>query len=575
MSTRRTFALILALYFALVPVYSALTPLGEAPDEAPHFSVMVYIVRHASLPVGPEEHEGFQPPLYYLLGATLSCPFDLSRFAIIANSDYNLADPLAPKNLLLHTSDEIFPFAGWARAWWLVRILSMACGAITLWAIWRLGLVLYPDDPAVALGAAALTAFTPGFLFISGVANNDNLASALSATTILLTALGFARKVERPASFAFCVGLLWGLGVLSKASLLVLGIPVGFLALKLARDSGRNRVMDFIALGFLSVAGMLSAAGWWFVRNIVLYGDPLGWQLVLRANALRTAPLGWGDLLWLARGLYRSWWLAWIGISLPNWLYFLLGLIPAAAVLGWIRVRPMGSRPVFWWIMALYVAGVIAGLVKWTATVLGTDQARLLYPALPAFSLFVAAGLRSLGKGVLKGVASALFLLALVSPWLFIRPVHAPPPYIPVRGEAAPLAEFGEAIALQEFESEPGPWRGGEIKTVKLTWRTFSPPREHFWLYMRLVDESGREVWFKDGSPTAGRDTTDRWPGGVLIPSNHRIHLPENIAPGRYRLLIGLHRFGSWDWLPAFRGDKLEGDLLELAEITLVSGHSP
>ncbi len=569
MSHRLVFASILAIYFALVLIYSASVPLGEAPDEAPHFSVMVYIARHADLPVGPEEHEGFQPPLYYILGATIASLFDLSRFYIIANSDYDLGDPLAPKNLLLHTSDEIFPFAGWAKAWWLVRVLSMFCGAITLWAIYQLGLLLYPNDPVVGLGAATFTAFTPYFLFMSGLANNDNLATALSAVTILMISFGLTRKVRKPALFAFYLGLLWGLGVMSKVSLLVLGIPVGLLALKMARGSGKGWLGNFIVLALLSGAGMLLVAGWWFIRNFILYGDPLGWQLILQANALRTGPLNWKDLLWLARGLYRSWWLAWIGISLPNWLYWLLGLIPLLALIGWLRGRPLGSAPLFWGIMVLYVCGVIAGLIKWTATVLGTDQARLLYPALPVFSLFVAAGLRKWGKGLLAAIIFALLLLAMVSPWLFIRPVHSPPLYIPVREEVAPLARFGEAIALQTFEVDPGPWACDGIKEVRLTWRTFAPPKEHYWLYMRLVNQDGETVWFKDGSPTAGRDTTDRWPGGVLIPSVHRIRLPENLAPGHYKLLIGLHRFGKWEWLPAFRGDKFEGDLLELTFITI------
>ncbi len=567
MSHRRTFAFILVCYIVLAILYSASIPLGEAPDEAPHFSVMVYIVRHFNLPVGPEEHEGFQPPLYYILGATLSSPFDLSRFAIIANSDYDLSDPRAPKNLLLHTSDEFFPFADWAKAWWAVRFLSIACGAITLWAIYRLGLLLYPDDSAIALGAAALIAFTPGFLFMSGVANNDNLATTLGAVTILIVGLGFTRKIRRPGLFAFYLGLLWGLGVISKASLLILGLPISLLSFKLARGLGKRWAREFVLLLSISIGGMLLAAGWWFIRNLILYGDPLGWELILQANALRTAPLGWKDFIWLFRGLYRSWWLAWIGISLPDWLYWLLGLIPAMAIFSWLKWRPLGSQPVFWVVMLLYAAGVIAGLIKWTATVLGTDQARLLYPALPAFSIFAAAGLRKLGKGFLAGVILSLAIIAIASPWLFIRPVHMPPPYIPVSEDLVPLANFGEIIALQDFEIEPGPWVSGLAKELKLTWRTFAPPREHYWLYIRLVDESGQTVWFKDGSPTAGRDTTDRWPGGVLIPSTHLIRLPENLPPGQYKLLIGLHRFGKWEWLPVFRGNKHEGDLLELVRI--------
>jgi hypothetical protein len=568
MSHRKLFRLILALYLALALLYSASIPLGEAPDEAPHFSVMVYIVRNVNLP-GAEEHEAFQPPLYYILGASLASLFDLSRFAIIANSDYDVSDPSAPKNLLLHTSDELFPFAGWAKAWWLVRLLSIACGAVTLWAIYRLGLLLYPDDPAVGLGAAAITALTGGFLFITSVANNDNLASALSAVVLLLAGLGFTRKVKRPERFAFCLGLLWGLGVLSKVSLLALGLPLALLALKLALDSDRKAVWKLALYFFLLASGMLLAAGWWFTRNLTIYGDPLGWKLVLQTNALRTSPLTWRDLVWLAKGLYRSWWLSWIGISLPSWLYWLLGLIPTAAILGWVKGKPLGTQPAYWLAMALYAAGVVAGLLKWTATVLGTDQARLLYPALPAISLFVAVGLRQWGKGLLAGVAFSLGLLALLYPWLFIRPVHAPPPYIPITADIPPIARFGESIALQSIEIGPGQWVPGGVGEVKLVWRTFSPPREHYWLYMRLMDESGREVWHKDGSPTAGRDTTDRWPGQVLIPSKHRLRLPPDIPPGRYKLLIGLHRFGKWEWLPALRGDKLEGDLLEAGEITV------
>ena len=40
--------LILALFVVLATIYSQVTPLGEAPDEAPHFTVIRYIVQWAS-----------------------------------------------------------------------------------------------------------------------------------------------------------------------------------------------------------------------------------------------------------------------------------------------------------------------------------------------------------------------------------------------------------------------------------------------------------------------------------------------------------------------------------------------
>ena len=574
---KRGFYFILALYLVLASIYTFSIPLGEAPDEAPHFSVMVYIVRHKGLPVGPEEHEGFQPPLYYLLGAALSAPFDLSRFAIIGNPDYDLDDPQAPKNLLLHSSDEFFPYAGWAWAWRLVRFFSIMLGGITLWAIYRLGLLLFPCKPRIALAAAAIVAFTPEFLFISSVANNDNLAATFAALTLLY---GSSMALNRPEGSNlradsrrfFLLGILWGLGVLSKASLLALGVFIAGICLLKAWGEAKRKGLARLGLRFagcfaLAMLGMLAVSGWWFVRNIALYGDPLGWELVLRANALRIEPLRLEDYIWLAKGLYRSWWLAWIGISLPGWLYVLLGLIPLAAAAGWLKPPREIPHPALWVVMAFYIIAVIAGLLRWTATVLGTDQARLLYPALPVIALFLAVGLEKWGEKPLMGACGLLFALAIVSPWAFVRPVHAPPPYIESTDSGPFFATFGDLIALRDFDASPGLWRPGGVYDLRLTWKALKDVRESYWLHIKLIDESGQEVWSKDGSPTAGRDTTDRWPPGAIIPSEHRLRLPQNLAPGHYRLLIGLHRFNTWEWLPVYKGGTFIGDVLPLMEI--------
>ena len=179
-----TISLILVVFVLLATTYSQVTPLGEAPDEAPHFTVIRYIVQNGHLPSTEEEHEAFQPPLYYLIGAGLTFWADYDGYVIKANADYSL-DEGQPKNLLLHTSDEDFPYHGWALTWRLLRLLSVLYGAVTVWATYRIGLTLFPERPAIGLVMAILNAFTPEFLFMSGLVNNDNLATMLAALLLL------------------------------------------------------------------------------------------------------------------------------------------------------------------------------------------------------------------------------------------------------------------------------------------------------------------------------------------------------------------------------------------------------
>ncbi|HEM61376.1 MAG TPA: hypothetical protein ENO24_03710, partial [Chloroflexi bacterium] len=104
--------IVLGLFVILATAYSVIVPLGEAPDEVPHFTYIRYIVQNHALPVGAEEHEGFQPPLYYLIGAASTFWIDTSDFAVRANGDFSFTEDVPPFNLLLHTTEESFPYRG-------------------------------------------------------------------------------------------------------------------------------------------------------------------------------------------------------------------------------------------------------------------------------------------------------------------------------------------------------------------------------------------------------------------------------------------------------------------------------
>lgn len=587
-SARLLLAVVLLLFLTLAVWYSVTIPLGEAPDEVPHFTYVRYLARHGRLPTTEEEHEAFQPPLYYALGAALTFEIEDepdAPFAVRANAHYDVTDPRAPKNLLLHTSAENWPYRGWALAWHLVRLLSIALGAVTVWAVYRIGSVLFPSQPAIPLTMAALTAFTPQFLFVSAVANNDNAAIAFSALT-LWQVVALLHENERLRILKRCIvlGLLLGLGLLAKSNLIAL-LPIVGLAILVSsvrcQASGvKQRVL--LAAGCLlltyGLAGLLS--GWYFVRNWIFHGDPMGWSFLLQINARREGPLTLDVLTWLFRGVFRSFWLGWIGIAFDEVIYWIIGIVCGVGLAGFVvwlvrrwRTLPGAAR----WslgVLGLHAAITLGSLVQWTATVLGTDQGRLIYPILPAVMLSLVAGWAWWTRGraqnwVLGGLAAAMFALALVTPLRYIAPVHAPAP-VATKEEltaATPLGVEWDGVRLLGYRLESDRVQPGGKLLLYLYWQGLKPMERDLMALIQLVDEGGQFLMYTDGSPTAGRDTTDRWEPGVPLASQHLLPVPEYGQPGEYWLTISLHPFGGQDWLPVVGPDGTPlGDHLVLPE---------
>jgi len=578
---------ILALFVVLATGYSVIVPLGEAPDEVPHFTYIRYIAEHHRLPVGAEEHEGFQPPLYYLIGAASTFWIDTSDFVVRANGDYSFTDDLPPFNLLLHTTQESFPYHGWALAWHLIRLLSVAMGATTVWATYFIAREIFPQDKYLAAGAAAFNAFLPQFLFISGVINNDNLAACLSALMLLVT-VKILKGARRYRDFLL-LGTLTALGVMAKTSLLnFYAIVLLVIGIVLWQEKGSLRLSlrrGLILVG-VCLLPFLVLAAWWFVRNQLLYGDPLGWALVLAANALREAPLTLADIQWLIWGLYRSFWYRWIGIELELAFYALL-LIPCLlALVGlltlfWRRKRLSAGSPLILSVLGVYFLMVAGSLIPWTATVQGTDQARLLYPALPAIVIFMFLGWAQLvprkwGNYLACGVAGAMLLFAVVAPLRYAMPVYAPPSILS-REDLAEVENqvdlnFGDQVKLVGYELNGQEWHPGEDLKVTMYWEALNDLDQDYWLLMRLVHRRGYDLVFKDGCPSAGKYTTDHWKKGDVIPSVHRLRIPDDAAEANYRLILSLHPFGSEEWLPVLNEQgQVTGDLVILTLIPVTN----
>ncbi len=530
--------------------FSVSVPLGEAPDEADHWAYVQFLARERRLPRGPELTQGKHPPLFHATAAAwaaLVVPrlgmLD-SRLFLRANPDVSfspaqVATAAYGYNSFIHTTYEDWPWRPgplafhWARGW------SVVLSTLTVIAVWGLVRTLFPHEFFLAVLATGVAAFLPEFTFIGSVLNNDTMAACAGAWmlwggarvyrtgqcragwwTPLVMALGFWAKVSTLALWPTVI-LAWYAGVLRTS--------------RFSRGAGR-------CVGMVGVAVALVLP--WWVRNWHLYRDPFGWSLARQTVDVRQGPWTWEDTWWLVRGWFFSFWGKFGSaghIPMAVGVYRVLLVLTLAAFLG------LGV----WGIRGLY-RGVIGGgllalvttagvIWRYSLFALGTDQGRLLFPALAAIALLLALGWlawiprRWWKVAVWVGVGGLLLLdvYALVG---VVRPAYAPPPSAGEHGGSSPVT-FGPLV-LQSWRLEGRP---------VLYWTVREPTDQDLRVALRFLDNAGRTVWEWKRSPGAGRWSTDHWAPGYVMADVYPPERWRHLPPGRYRVEVGVYPFmGAW-----------------------------
>ena len=604
MRPNRTFLIILAIYLLLAGAYSVALPLGEAPDEADHYAYIVYLGENHSLPEGTTVTQAKHPPLYHAAAAALTAWTGLDFTFLRSNPD---ALPLGvdkPPNFFIHTTLEDFPWRGGALAMHLARLLSILFGALTVWAAWRLGVEVFPERPAIGLLAAAFLAGLPGFLFISASINNDNAAATFGALAVLLCAVTLRRGLAWWRSLL--LGICLGLGLLSKVGTLALW-PVALLAAGgvwwLATDRRRTAVRALGHVALIYGAALLIAAPW-LLRNWQIYGDPLAWDLVRATVDQRLEPLRLADIGWLLRGFHTSFWgrFAAAGqVVLPTWAFALAAIFTAVVIAGGIRfVLQLTKRdtapqspaptphsplptPLLWLHLTLLAAAPVLmflSIVRYSAIALGTDQVRLMFPALSAMAVWVGIGVvglvdwggerRETGKGgsdrsVVAGFVVGMVVFAVVVLLGVMRPGFTPPqPIVPAGSVASEkLAAFG-GLELVAKELPSAPVAAGSAIPVRLWWRAGAAGLDDLRPAVRLVHSDGWLAAEWSHSPAGGRHSTDHWLEGEVYEDAYLL-LPDPGPPGVYTVEVGVRPFGG-DWLPA-SGPTSDGPFYVVGEV--------
>ena len=267
-------------FFCVGLTYLYASPHFESPDSYYHLGVIKWMADHGgALPIQSPDHEhlyaheGSQPPLYYLLMTPIWAAIDSADFA-----DFFQANPLviAGHPARLGNRNQIFyrqphppNLAGASLALYLIRLASLAMGTVTIFAIYRAARKLAPASTGLAVLAASFAAFNPQFLFISSSISNDNLVAMLAAlTTWMLIAMLRDGFHSRRSVF---IGLLVALASLAKLSGLILGLVVILCGCYIAWRTRDRRGLLILAASLF--AFWLALAGWWYLRNLALYGE--------------------------------------------------------------------------------------------------------------------------------------------------------------------------------------------------------------------------------------------------------------------------------------------------------------
>jgi hypothetical protein len=596
---------ILTAFFVLGITYSVTTPLFEAPDELQHYARIKQLAEALGLiqldpAVSQLSHQQrYQQPLYHLVGTLATFWDDAGDMSKLLwfnpHADIGVAKADGNVNLLIHTSAEDFPYRGTSLGVHALRFLSVFMGTGTVLITYLIALEIFPQRQVLAVGAATVNAFIPQFLFISGAVNNDNLVTILSSIALWLliplieTPILRLGSVQVSMGRSVLIGVVVGLATLTKVNALGL-LPLAVLVVAISSYRQRS-IKVFVSRTGLLLAATALVAGWRFVRNWQLYGDPTALQMFLNTLAPRHPPptlrqfiAEWGDYSQSFWGLFG------LGnVPLETLAYRIPDVLALLGALGtlifWIRVWPERKANDGGWMKTLVLLAwpviLFGSLMSWAIRIL-TSIGRFLFPAISALSILLFLGLsqfvpRRYTQMLTCLVGGLMFIIAAIVPFRYIGPAYAKPPLLSSEEiEKIPNrlnVSFGGVMKLLGYELETESAQPGDAFTLTLYWQSLVEMNEDYSVFIHLLGENELIVAQRDMYPGQGLYPTSLWSVGDTIANRYVLILPETVfTPNQAQLEVGLYDFATGERLMAYGPNgELLGDNARFQEISVLA----
>lgn len=128
-----------------------------------------------------------------------------------------------------------------------------------------------------------------------------------------------------------------------------------------------------------------------------------------------------------------------------------------------------------------------------------------------------------------------------------------------------PVARLDEVAVVRP--DRVGTFKAGGILGLTLFWQPAETLTEDYTVFVHLVDARGRILAQRDTPPQAGRYPTSQWRPREVVVDSANLPLPSSLAPGSYRVVVGLYRPTDGQRLPVLPANSSRPDSIELASI--------
>ena len=330
-----------------------------------------------------------------------------------------------------------------------------------------------------------------------------------------------------------------------------------------------------LKLSFLVLLVIGLVAGWYYYRNLILYGDPLASKIRFSIDHC-VDPKSITDPFFREvyfPEMYKSF----IGnfgslsIPLPRGIYYAFGLPLVGGSLGllWLLFFPKAkenclrpSQKYVVLILLLSIALLLIGSIIYNLSYT-SPQGRYLFPILPAVSVLVALGLSVFlqkvpwPKALWGFLICSMLFLNLFSIFRCLLPAYHP--FRP-RGMRANL---GGLVTLIGYELDKTHVEPGDDLNLVLFWQGQQKADQDYTVFTHLLGESynpasGNFLWGqKDNMPLEGTYPTSHWLENEVVVDSYAISVQLDAPPGLYRVEVGMYLLETGQRLPVFN-DKRE-----------------
>jgi 4-amino-4-deoxy-L-arabinose transferase-like glycosyltransferase len=567
-------SLVLIIFTLLALFYARALPLFEATDEGAHFLYVHHLLETGQLPLlegrlattgdaPPVERWSFerhQPPLYYAIGALLvswSQREDIDTY-LQPNLLIFLRGIVEDNpNMWLHSPSSS---GDTAAAVWTLRLYSLALALGTLLAIYHTAQLAFGRQD-IALLAMTFVVALPMFISLSASINNDNLIIFIFSVAIYWCLRIWQRRDITRVDIVV-VSLLLSAAALTKVTGVTL-FGIVYLSLFIGAYRGSYSWRKVGLLIGISLVAAAILAGWWYLRNLTLYGDMLASDATITFFSENPQRRSVDAIVGEIPRVWRTFWFG-IGylhalVYAPDWYYLYTGVITALGIAGLgiyglktashttksflplsmlergpggevsshtdssppPRVRGGGRGEGF---TIFFFLATLAALT--IALFAGTRQidisyGRILYPALAGLApLLVLGWLALLGRRWTLLALLPLFAVAVITPFVYLPAAYPTLETVEaLPGNAVPLDSHAEGLSLLGYEP--------------LVKQVFPGDTIHLTLYLRgqHPDNPALSVKLIDPNQTTVRAATEIYPGmsptSALAPdSRYRIQVP-------------------------------------------------